>query len=452
MKLKISVIGAGSSVFSLSLIRDICCTANLNGCTVSFMDIDEKRLDNAYALCVRYAAEMGSNIAIEKTTDRLKSLENADFVINTALHVNYDMWKRGWKIAQEKGYRYGGSLHIMHDEAFWINYYQFGLMESIYLDILKICPNAWYLVVANPVLAGITYLKRKYPDGKIVGLCHGFNGVYAVAGEMGFDREDVRFELSGVNHMVWLTHFTCKGEDGFRLLNEWIEKESEKHFGEIGYCSWTGPKPVDLYKRYGVFPIGDTANPGGGAWGWWYHTDEEIQKKWKEDPERWFQEVYFEGNERVIEEIARAVEDESVRVSELFPPEYPPSEPMVPLIESIACDIPRIIITNILNDGEYVQGVPKDFEVEIPTLVSGNGIQGIRCKKLPPAIISHILRDRVAPVLVELDAYEKGDYELLVDMIMMDPWTRSEQQARELLDAILEQPELAEMKEHYKKR
>lgn len=452
MGIKISVIGAGSAVFSLSLIRDICCAKHLDGCTVSFMDIDEKRLNDAYSLCCRYAKEMKSNITIEKTLDRIECITGADFVINTALHVNYEMWRRGWKIAQDKGYRYGSSMHIIHDEAFWINYYQYGLMESIYLDMQKVCPDAWYLVVANPVLAGITYLKRKYPDSKIVGLCHGFNGVFAVAGEMGYERDQVQFELSGVNHMVWMNHFTCDGRDGFKLLDEWIEKDAPAHFEEIGYCSWTGPKPVDLYQRFGVFPIGDTGNPGGGAWGYWYHTDDEIQKRWKEDPERWFKEVYFEGSERTIAQISEAVADESVCVTELFPPEYSPHEPMVPLIESIACDIPRVIITNILNDGEYVQGLPRDFEVEIPTLVSGNGIQGIRCKKLPRPVIAHILRDRVAPVLVELEAYEKGDYEMLLDMIMMDPWTRSEKQARELLDEILNQPELAEMKAHYKKR
>ena len=64
----------------------------------------------------------------------------------------------------------GGSLHVMHDEAFWINFYQFKLFDSVIEDVLEICPNAWYLQVDNPVLAGITYVGRKYPAAKIVGL------------------------------------------------------------------------------------------------------------------------------------------------------------------------------------------------------------------------------------------------------------------------------------------
>lgn len=449
MGIKISVIGAGSSVFSLDLIRNLCISEYLKDCTVSFMDVDPVRLDAAFKLCVRYAAEMGQNLNIEKTTDRIESLKGADFVINTALHVNYELWKKGWNIAQTYGYRYGGSLHIMHDEAFWINFYQFRLMESVYEDMRRICPDAWYLLVANPVLGGITYLKRKYPDSKIVGLCHGCQGVYHIADTLGFERENIRFEMSGVNHMLWLNHFTYKGRDAFPVLDKWIEEQSEEYGKTCSYSNGMGLKAVDLYKRYGAFPIGDTGNPGGGSWGSWYHTDTATQDRWNEDPARWFKEIYFESNERTIREMKEAGDNTDIRVTEKFPPGKT-TEPMTGVIESIAFDLPRIIITNIQNDGEYVKGVPKDFEVEIPTLVSAAGIEGIRCKELPKGVIAHILRDRVAPVEVELEAYAKGSYTMLLDLVLMDPWTRSEEQARLLLDEILSLPELSEMKEHYR--
>ena len=53
MSTKISIIGAGSGAFSLSMIRDICLTPNLEHCTVSMMDIDEGRLEGAHAVCER---------------------------------------------------------------------------------------------------------------------------------------------------------------------------------------------------------------------------------------------------------------------------------------------------------------------------------------------------------------------------------------------------------------
>jgi alpha-galactosidase len=39
---------------------------------------------------------------------------------------------------------------------------------------------------------------------------------------------------------------------------------------------------------------------------------------------------------------------------------------------------------------------------------------------------------------------------LLLQLIMMDPWTRTEQQARDLLEAILAMPGNEELRDHYK--
>ncbi|GCE22182.1 hypothetical protein KDK_59820 [Dictyobacter kobayashii] len=75
MTTKISIIGAGSAVFSLSIIRDLCLTPNLKGSTVCFMDISQERLDAAYHLCSRFATEVGATLHLEKTTDRLEALQ-----------------------------------------------------------------------------------------------------------------------------------------------------------------------------------------------------------------------------------------------------------------------------------------------------------------------------------------------------------------------------------------
>ena len=115
MAVKISIIGAGSAVFSLNLIRDLCLTPNLRGSTISFMDIDQERLDSAHRLCQRYADEVGNQLILGKTTDRRESLQGADFVINTALAAGHQRLRDGWAIGKKHGYRLGGSLHVMHD-------------------------------------------------------------------------------------------------------------------------------------------------------------------------------------------------------------------------------------------------------------------------------------------------------------------------------------------------
>lgn len=449
MGIKISIIGAGSAVFSLGLIKDICLTPNLQGSTISFMDIDEERLESAYRLCKRYADEVGISLLLEKTTDRRESLEGADFVVNTALQGGHQWLKDGWSLAMENGYRFGGSLNILHDEAFWINFHQFNLMESVLIDIMDICPDAWYLLVANPVMAGVTYLKRKYKDAKIVGLCHGYAGVYNVAKVLGLEREHITYEIPGINHFVWLTHFNYKGEDAFPILDKWIEEKSQEYFKTCPECDAMGPKAIDLYKRFGAFPIGDTGNPGGGSWGYWYHSDEETGKKWNENPKGWYYDGYFVKCKEKVDEMNAVSRDSTIKLTEKYPMVHS-DEQMIPIIEAIACDIPRVCVVNILNDGNFVPGIPLDFEVEIFALISKRGIQGIKTNGLPNAVIQHAVRDRVATVEMELEAFSKGSRQLLVDLIMMDPWNKSEEQATKLLEDILSLPYHEEMRKHYK--
>ena len=100
------------------------------------------------------------------------------------------------------------------------------------------------------------------------------------------------------------------------------------------------------------------------------------------------------------------------------------------MLESLACDIPRVLIGNVMNGGGYVAGLPHDFAVEAPTLVSARGIQPVQTTPLPAPILAHALSDYVAPVNLELEAYERRDRKLLLALILTDPFTRSEGQAR----------------------
>lgn len=448
MSCKISIIGAGSAIFSLNLIKDICINENFKNCTVSLMDVSEERLNNIYKLCTRYAAEMDANITVLKTMDRREAMQGADFVINVALDYGHERFKQGIEVAYNNGYRFGGSLHVLHDEAFFINFHQLQLMESILLDMLDICPNAYYIMVANPVQAAVTYLCRKYKDAKIVGMCHGYNGVYSFPSVMGWDGTDVTFEVAGVNHFIWMTSFRYKGQDAYPLLDKWLEENYEEFCKQDFISSGVGPKAVELYRKYGILPIGDTANPGGGAWGWEYHSDDEVEKQYKEGPKQWY-ENYFEYCKQQVADIKNAVEDETKKVSEIFST-MSSEEPMIPLIEGLAFDVENKVIVNILNDGGYMKGLPTDYQVEIAAMVDKHGIHPIHNDGLPKPIMAHLLRDRIAPVEMELAAYENHSRELLVDLIMMDPWTKSRAQAEKLIDDIFALPCNADMKEYYK--
>jgi len=141
-------------------------------------------------------------------------------------------------------------------------------------------------------------------------------------------------------------------------------------------------------------------------------------------------------------------EDESKKVSEALPGLS--SETMTEIIESIACDMPRVFQgNNILNTGQFIPGISQDVAVEIPTLVSQRGVQGIRTNGLPRPIIAQILSDRVGPMVMELAAYNEGSRDLLLQLILMDRNTTSRKQAENLLADILALPYHKDMREHY---
>ena len=445
---KISVIGAGGS-FVIGLIHDICLTPSLHGATISFMDADQDRLDTSYRLCTRYAEERGVKLKIGMTRDRRESMRDADFVITIALIDGSRRLLEGWAIARKLGYQWGGSYHILYDEPFWLNYYQLRLFESIVKDMIEVCPRALHLLVSNPVLAATTYLNRTYPQLQTVGLCHGFSGVNQIARILGLDQKSLSYEIPGVNHFVWLTHVTHKGEDVFPLVDRWTREQSARYWETHG-PDQLSPKRVDLYRRLGVIPIGDTANWTGASWPWWYHSDPEVERSWKEDSEKpWFR--YAEGVRDRPARHRRIVDDPEANIAREFHfGDEPTGEPMVPIVESVSYDVPRVVIVNILNSDEYVSGIPRDFEVEIPALVSARGVQGIKTKGLPRPVIAHILRDRVAPVEIELEAYRTGSRDLLTELVLMDKWTKSLEHAGRLIDEIFALPYHQELREHYR--
>lgn len=443
--MKISIIGAGSAIFSLNIIKDLCLTKNLWGCTVSLMDLNQDRLDAVAEICVRYAKELGGELKVEKTTDRLESLAGADYVINTACGLGHAKWKEIWDKCYDKGYRMGGSPNVVSDEAFYINFFQYRIMEDVYLDMQKVCPNAWYLLVANPVIGGVTMLKRKYPEMKLLGLCHGTHRAVAIMEEMGLDLNQVEYEVPGVNHFVWLTEFKYKGENAFPLLEKWMDAHMwERRDYDIG------PKAYDLYKRFGAWPIGDTATPGAGSWPYWYHTDDNLNQKWDEDTREWFDRVYFNPTKVVVEKLMEVAADASLKVTDVYPPTMS-GEPIIPIIESMVHNIPRVIILNVMNDDNYLDGIPRDFQVEVPCLINGKGCFPIHQSPLPKPILAYALRDKVSPYEMEIAAYQEGSYDLLLSLVLMDPYTRTEKQAIEILDEILDTSGMETMKAHYKK-
>jgi alpha-galactosidase len=430
--IKLTVIGAGSVVFSLGLVKDMCLTEGLAGSTVCFMDINKERLDIIYQLAVRYAQDLGSDLRFEKTLDRETSLQGADFMVNTATitHNEYFM-KRRRQLGEKHGYFYG--------RTGMPGYHNLQLMLDCAVDVARICPDAWILQAGNPVFAGTTLMARE-TGVKVCGLCHGHYGYRTIARTLGLDPERVTWQAPGLNHLVWLTHFYYEGEDVYPRLDAWIANEAEAYWKEMeaarGIPTQMSPSAVHQYKMFGLMPVGDT--PRGG--GWWYHTDLETRIRWYGGPGGGGDTP--EGRDRIIarkeqrfKEMREAAYNPEVRPIDMFG-DQKTTEQHIPIIDALVNDNEYRAQVNVINNGA-LPGIPDDVAVEVPALVNQKGIQPIRVDPLP----RKLMLERIYPTWLgmerTLEALKSGDKSMLLFGILQNHPTRSYDQAVEMLEALL---------------
>lgn len=451
MSIKITIIGAGSVVFSLGLVKDLCLTESLKGSKVCFMDINEERLDIIHRLGVRYAEDLGADLQFQSTQDRAESLQDADFVINTATitHNEYFM-KRRRELATEHGYFYG--------RTGMPEYHNLQLMLDVVKDMEKICPDAWVLQAGNPVFSGTTLMTRE-TSIKVCGLCHGHYGYRGIAQTIGLDPDKITWQAPGLNHNIWLTHFYHEGQDAYPILDAWIKNDSEAYWEEKqkngGFSAQMSPSAVQQYKMFGLMPVGDTPRRGG----WWYHTDLETRKRWYggpmgggDTPEG--RDRILKGKEKHYEKMKEAAYDAKSRPIEMFG-DRKTSEQHVPIIDGLVNDNEGQFQVNIPNNGA-LPDIPDDVAVEVPAIVNRKGIQPIRVEPLPRKVMLECIYPDWLNMERTLEALKTGDKSMLLHSILDNHQTGSYDQAADMLEALLNiEPNepmayIEDINEHYK--
>ena len=453
MSIKICIIGAGSAVFSLKLLRDICLNEGLRGSKICFMDVDEERLDIAYSLARRYAEELGrKDLAFEKTLNRRKALQDADFVINTALSGGHKASEQERQLEEKYGY-YRGMMCFSGTGYYTIGTYfrQLKLMLEIARDMEDICPDAWLIQASNPVFDGCTLMTRETKI-KVIGLCHGHYGVYRIAEVLCLDPKKIEFQAVGINHCIWLTDFLYKGKDAYPLIDEWIEKRAKKYWEE-----WKGeptdvqmsPASVFLYRMFGLFPVGDTPRFAGA---WWFHTDLKTKKRWFNRYGGFDSEIgwnyYLKRLGERFDEMKR-LRESSKPITDKLPPKFS-GEQHIPIIDAIVNNHKDIFQVNVPNRG-CIEGIEDDVVVEVPAIIDGNGVHPLHVKSLPKFLTRHIIKTHVIPMELGLQSFIERDRKILLYIILSDHRTKSLEQAQELIEKELALPFNKDLREWFRK-
>ncbi|MGJ8454169.1 alpha-glucosidase AglA [Pseudothermotoga sp. U03pept] len=464
---KIALIGAGSVRYTIKLISDLVNAEELKDVVISLMDIDKERLEATHLLIEKYTTELGRNFQIESTTDLSKALEKTDFVINTALarsqghedgYVQYEITR---EIGERHGYYRGidsQEFNMVSDYYTLTNYNHLKMNLEIARAIESICPNAWLLQTSNPVFE-ITQMIKDLTKVKVVGLCHGYAHIFDLASKIGLNPDRIQWQVAGVNHAIWLNRFESDDQNGYEILERWIREESQKWQPKDPWDVDLSPAAIDMYRFYGMLPVGDTVRCGT----WKYHYNLETKKRWygrfggidNEIERPKFYEQLRQTRKNLIKVAQQLRQDPSITLTQIMPSVFTKNteskEQHIPFINAIVNNKKARLVLNIENRGA-IKGIPDDVVVEIPVTVDKDGIHP---EKIEPDLTLRIkemyLMPRILKMKWALEAFKTGDISILEEILLRDPRTRSYKQVKDVLMAILELPFNREMRYHYLK-
>lgn len=477
-KAKISIVGAGSAVFSLRLVSDLCKTPGLAQSKITLMDIDEERLESVYIVAQKYAEDVGAELVFETTTNLDHAIADADFVINTAMAGGHGYLEKVRQISEKYGYYRGieaQEFNMVSDYYTFSNYSQLKLFLEIARKIERLAPDAWYIQAANPLFEGVTLVTRTVPI-KAVGFCHGHYAVTEIIEALELDPKKVDWQVAGFNHAIWLNKFRYQGEDAYPLLEQWITEKAWSWKPKSPFNDQLSPAAIDMYKFYGVMPIGDTVRNAT----WRYHRNLATKRKWYGAPWggadselgwQWYQDS-LNRTTAVTKTIAKHIkENPHVRLRDLkslgdrepgertfleelhkiLDPQRKSGEQHIPFIDALLNDQQARFVINVPNNG-VIAGIPSDVVVEIPALVDKTGIHPEKIDPpLPSRVLKYYLYPRMLRMEMALEAFLTGDIRILKELLYRDPRTKSDEQVENVIEEILSLPENAEMRRHFHK-
>ena len=453
---KIVILGAGSAIFGLGAMATLIRSERLRGAELALVDIDEPALETMTRLAEKMNLAWGAGMTITSTTRRADALPGADFVIvSVQVGQRETVWEMDWQIPLRHGVRQpyaenGGPGSLAHTCR------NLPLILDIARDMERLCPDAWYINLVNPLIR-LTLGVHRYTKIKVLGLCHQLLWGYAMAAAILSDRygilipegfhvhtdadnlphfipvaragfEHLDIKAAGINHFSWIMDIRDRatGEDLYPLLRErWL----------TGYRRDFEPLTREMFAIFGLMPT-----PGDS------HLCEflpfvvdPVHKPW----EKYGLKLQsWEGNRRRRAsrwELARSILSEETPVEKLRDMWQFNilEEPVAEMIEAITYnDNYYAQQLNIPNNGGLIPNLPTDAIVEVPGVISGMGIQGLGFPPLPEGIAALCRRELELSSLI-VEAAATGDRNLALQALLLDPMIDDLDTARAILNDFL---------------
>nr|WP_315465472.1 alpha-glucosidase/alpha-galactosidase [uncultured Rhodoferax sp.] len=453
--LKITLIGAGSIVFTRNLLGDIFSYPELADCEVALHDIDAHRLQLAEGVAQRLAATLGVRPTISSHLDRRQALDGAHFVISTiqvggykpATVTDFDIPKK-FGLEQTIGdtLGIGGIMRGLRTIPV-----QLAMLQ----DMEALCaPGAVHLNYVNP-MAMITWaLNQASTRIPTIGLCHSVqHTVHELAHDLGLPAREIEYQCAGINHMAFYTKLEHQGSDLYPRLRQlyaqgkvpaWnrvryemlhqlghFPTESSEHFSE--YVPWFIKKGrEDLLRQFNI-PLNEYPGRCQIFEHAWPYIERELASPGSQDSAVLMAELRAAN----IHVMPRMLED-AVQLLEGLHTVTPSVEYGGRIIHSMVSGQPRVIYGNVRN-AQLIDNLPQGCAVEVPCLVDANGVQPTKVGALPVQLAA-LMRTNINVQELVVTAILEQKREHVYHAAMLDPHTAAVldlEQIRRMVDELL---------------
>ncbi len=432
---RIAIIGGGSYNWAPTIINDILLTPGLRGSHIVLEDISPEPLKTIWALGEEMIAAKKSDCTLTSTTDEAEALEGADFVVVTISTGGFASMEKDLEIPLKYGVTQtvgdsvgpGGMARALRSIP---------VMVGIARRMEKLCPDAWYVNITNPMSA-ICLALNQAAKVKNIGLCHELRAVLYVLRDMFKLPKDVPTELkvAGVNHFIWLLSLSFEGRDGFEMLREWMKNPTEFHVDDEDAKLMFAPSLIDaarlkleLFEQYGCLPAAGDRHIAEFFDG--YLKDvKQAEDRYGVKPttiqerrDSWFAAVkaYAEG-----------------MLEGTFPlPAGKSNEAISDVIASLAGEGSTLVdVVNLPNEGQ-VANLPAGAVVETLAQFSADEVSPLEPIELPEEICKLVNPHAENQFLVVKAALE-GDRSSAREFLTRDPLTRNCADIDKMLDELL---------------
>ncbi len=414
--MKITFMGAGSTVFAKSVLGDVMLTESLRECTIALYDIDAQRLEESYIMICALNRNINENRAnVEKylgVENRKDALRGAVFVVNAIQVGLYDPCTIiDFEVPKKYGIRQtiadsngiGGIFRALRTIP---------VLQDFADDMEEVCPDAWFLNYTNPMAQLAGYMQR-YTGVKTVGLCHSVQG--CTRGLL--DNLDIEYEMpfkekiAGINHMGWLLE--VYDNDGTDLYPE-IRKRAVEVL-ESGVTDHHDLVRYEYIRRFGYYCTESSEHNAE-------YNNFFIKSKYPELIER-YNIPLDEYPRRCIGQIAewnkareKYLHDDVVHRKTH---EYASA-----IMNAITTDEAYKIGGNVINKG-LIDNLPREACVEVACLVNRYGVQPCVQGALPVQLAAmNMTMINVHLLTIEAAVTRKKDY--IYQAAMLDPLCSSE--------------------------